>query len=282
MPLRHVLLPIAVTVALFTPRAFASEHVFDVTGVVRSPLQEGRVVITHEDIAGFMPAMTMGFTVANPAEAAPLVVGDRVQFHLKVSETASRAADFKLLGRAATTSSTAATPTASRRLHEGDRVPGFSLLNQDGLPLTASAFSGHLTVLTFIFTRCPVPEYCPAMARRFAQLQRAILADPSLATRTRLLSISIDPDFDRPKMLQDYGAAVGANPAVWQFATGDKAEINRLSAAFAVFTERNGVSLDHTLCTALVDGEGRVVGLWRGNKWDTAEIVSALQRAGHR
>lgn len=155
-------------------------------------------------------------------------------------------------------------------------MPPFSLLNQDGEKLTATELIGHVTVATFIFSRCPVPEYCPAMALRFAQLQKRILADTALAGRARLLSITLDPEFDRPEILKAYGAAVGANPTIWQFATGEKSEIDALTKAFAVFTERNGVMLDHTLCTAVIDGNGRVIEIWRGNSWKADELFAAL------
>jgi protein SCO1/2 len=282
MHLRRFVVFLAATGILLVPQLPGAERIFDVTGVVRSPAKEGRIVITHDEITGFMPAMTMGFSVAPSGEAAPLQVGDRVQFRLHVTETSSIATDFKLLGR---TSSVAPGNTSSRaahRLREGDRVPAFALLNQEGAPLTADVFGGHLTIVTFVFTRCPVPEYCPAIALRFGQLQRAIQSNPDLAARVRLLSISIDPEFDRPEILKAYGAAVGADPAIWQFATGEKTEIARISADFAVFTERNGVTLDHTLCTALIDADGRVVELWRGSGWRADEVIAALVRAAAR
>jgi protein SCO1/2 len=279
MQLRPFLLITTAVVALAVPRSFAAEQVFDVTGIVRAPLKAGHVVITHEDIPGFMPGMTMGFRVANPAEAATLVVGDRVHFHLRVSETASSAADFTVVSRAGSTEPASNAPVARSRLHEGDRVPAFSLLDQDGQKFSNAALDGHRTIVTFIFSRCPVPEYCPAMALRFGQLQKAILANPKLAGRARLLSITLDPEFDRPKILKAYGAAVGANSAVWRFATGDKTEIDALTKAFAVFTERNGVTLDHTLCTALIGADGRIVQLWRGNGWRIDEVLAALPGA---
>lgn len=277
--MRSFFLITATVAALFAPCIRAAEQVFEVVGVVRAPLKGGRIVMTHEDIPGFMPAMTMGFTVANPSETATLVVGDRVRFHFRVSETASSAADFTVLSRGGSTETATATPAARSRLHEGDRVPSFSLLNQDGQPLTSAVLTGHVTIATFIFTRCPVPEYCPAMALRFGHLQKAILANPHLAGRVRLLSITLDPEFDRPEILKAYGAAVGADPAIWHFATGEKTEIDTLTSAFAVFTERNGVTLDHTLCTALIDRDGRVIEIWRGNSWKVDELLAAMTRA---
>jgi len=277
MQLRHFLRVAAIAAAMLGSRGIAADQIFDVTGVVRATLKASRVVITHEDIPGFMPAMTMSFTVEKPAEAAALVVGDKVRFHLHVSETASSVGDFTVLSRSGAPEPTTTAP-ARNRVHEGERVPFFSLLNQDGEKLTPAELAGHVTVATFIFSRCPVPEYCPAMALRFGQLQRAILANAKLAGQARLLSITLDPEFDRPEILKAYGSAIGANPRIWQFATGDKTEIGMLTKAFAVFTERNGVTLDHTLCTALIDREGRVRELWRGNGWNVDEIVAALTR----
>lgn len=277
--MRPFFLITATVVTFLIPQIFAAEQIFDVTGVVRAPLKEGRVVITHEDIPGFMPGMTMGFAVANPAEAASLVVGDRVRFRLRVSETASSASDFTVAGRTLSSEPTRAATDRRPRLREADRVPPFSLLDQDGKKFTEAGLIGQVTVVTFIFSRCPVPEYCPAMALRFGQLQKAILADDRLAGRARLLSITLDPEFDRPEILKAYGAAIGANPAIWHFATGDKTEVDALTKAFAVFTERNGVMLDHTLCTALIDREGRVIEFWRGTAWKVDELFAALTRA---
>ncbi len=269
---------IAATAAAFVAaRATPEEKVFAVSGVIRAPLdRDGRIVVAHEDIPGFMPAMTMGFGVANPSEAAALRAGDRVRFRLRVNGTSSRATDFTIGGHDAAPAPTKTASVGHGRLREGDVVPEFSLTSETNHPFTAAELRGHLTVVTFIFSRCPVPEYCPAMALRFAQLQKAILAEPKWVPRVRLLSITLDPEFDRPEILQAYGAAVGANPAVWQFATGGKDEIAKLTKSFAVYAERNGVTLDHTLCTALIDDEGRVVEIWRGNGWGAGEVMAAV------
>jgi len=279
MHLRSFLFLASTAAAVFTISLGAAERVFDVTGVVRAPLKNGRVVISHEDIPGFMPAMTMGFTLSNPTEAVTLVVGDKVKFHFRVSETASSAADFVVLGRVDAPDGATPPVKSIPRVREGDPVPSFSLLDQDGRAFTTAQLSGRVTVLTFIFSRCPVPEYCPAMALRFSALQKVIRADPRLARSAHLLSITIDPEFDRPEILKAYGAAVGADPAYWQFATGEKAEVNTLTQAFSVFAQRNGVTLDHTLCTALIGRDGRVIELWRGNGWKIDEVIAALNRA---
>lgn len=259
----------------------AAERVFDVTGIVRGRLDDGRLVIEHDEIPGFMAAMTMAFNVADPKEAAALRNEDRVRFRFRVSPGSSVAEGFVVTGRAPPP---APAPTAARgsRLRPGDAVPDFALVDENGQPLTAARFRDRLTVVTFIFTRCPVPEFCPALALRFGEIQKALRTDleSALAARVRLLSVTLDPEFDRPEILKVYGESIGADPAVWNFATGDQAVIDGLSRAFAVFAERNGATLDHSLCTALIGPEGRVVELWRGSAWKAAEVLAALRTAG--
>ncbi len=164
------------------------------------------------------------------------------------------------------------------RLRKGDAIPPLSLVDQDGQPLTASVFNGRLTVLTFVFTRCPVPDYCPLLSRRFSQIQAALATDGGRTRDVRLLSVTIDPIFDTPPVLKAYAQAVGADPSRWRFAGGDSAEITRLARAFSVYVERNGALLDHTLATVLVDRTGHIVEIWRGNGWKTSEILDAVQR----
>lgn len=164
-------------------------------------------------------------------------------------------------------------------------MPDFALENEDGRPLRRAILDGHLTLITFIFTRCPVPQYCPLMARHFGELQGAILADSELAGRFHLLSITLDPVFDRPAVLKQYGAAVGADPRVWSFATGPIQVIDSLVQAFSVYRQRDGVLLDHTLCTALLAPNGKIVEIWRGNDWKPADVLalarSQISASGH-
>ncbi|HEY0947506.1 MAG TPA: SCO family protein [Opitutaceae bacterium] len=267
--------------ALTAPLAFAAERVFEVTGVIRSRLEDGRLVIAHDKIEGFMPAMTMAFAVAHAADTAALVPGDRVRFRFRVGETKSFAEAFAVLARASEAPAAPPPHAASvkrSRLRAGDAMPAFSLVDERGQPFGPADLRDRLTIVTFIFTRCPVPEFCPTMARRFGQLQEAIQTDPTLAARARLLSVTLDPEFDRPDVLDAYARAVGAVPSVWRFATGDRTQIDALTKAFAVYTERNGVTLDHTLCTALLGPDGRVVEIWRGNGWRVEEVLAVLRQ----
>ena len=246
------------------------------TGVVRAPHAEGAITIEHDPIPGFMPAMTMPF-YANASDAAGLKAGDRVQFAFHVG-TESRATNFQKLP--ALPSAGPVTPSAPRpttaRLRPGDRVPDFALTSATAQPLTAADFDGEHTLVTFIFTRCPVPEFCPLMARKFQELQQA---SREQRLGLRLLSITIDPEHDRPDVLHAYSKSLDADPARWRFATGPLDEIARLTRAFAVRTEFNSGRLDHTLATALIGPDRRVVEIWRGNGWKPAEVLARLPAA---
>lgn len=281
MQLRSLFLIAAATAGLLGSRALANEQVFQVVGVIRAPLAGGRLVIAHDDIPGFMPAMTMAFAVEQPVDAEFLKVGDKVHFQLRVGEAAAAVSDFSVIDHE-TLPSAAKPPSTRSRLREGDAVPDFSLIDQEGRPFAATELHGRLTVATFIFSRCPMPDYCPAMALRFAELQKAIAANPKLAAGVRLLSITLDPEFDRPTILKAYGQAVGANPAIWRFATGEKDGIAALAKSFAVFAERNGATLEHTLCTALIGRDGRVVEIWRGNGWHADEVLTTISRVNQK
>jgi protein SCO1 len=262
--------------------ARAGEKNYTVTGVIRAPLdRDDRITIAHEAIPGLMPAMTMAFSVADTSEAAALKPGDHVRFELSVSKEPWTVAHFLVVSHQAASESVKKGPSLRRRLREGDAFPELALTTQNNEPFTTADFKGRLTLITFIFSRCPVPEYCPAMAIRFRQIQKAIVADAKLASRVRLLGITLDPEFDRPDILKAYGEAVGADPAIWRFVTGTKEEIATLTKAFAVYTERNGVTLDHTLCTALIGSDGRVIEIWRGNGWRAEEILTAVAHANH-
>ncbi len=246
-----------------------------VTGTVVAAPEGGTVRIAHEDIPGYMPAMTMPFAVS-AEDAKALRVGDRVQFLLRPESSGLWMESVTVIGRDDRPEArlTSANGRVSR-LHEGDVLPPFSLVDQAGAPLTDRDLRGHPTLVTFIFTRCPVPEFCPLMSRRFKQVQERLDARGG-APAVRLLSVTLDPEFDTPPVLAAYARSLGADVARWRFAGGDPDAVLGLARAFSIYTERNGALLDHTLATALVDDDGRVVRIWRGNGWTVDEVLGAI------
>ncbi len=166
-------------------------------------------------------------------------------------------------------------------LKPGEEIPNQLLIDQDGQPRPLSTLRGHRVALTFIYTRCPMPDFCPLMDRHFATIQREIKATPELAD-VRLLSVSFDPQFDTPPVLKAHAKKYEADPQVWSFVTGDRDEITRFAARFGVSVERaeqNPIDITHNLRTAIIDPQGRLVKVHTGNSWTPADIVADLKAA---
>ncbi len=256
------------------PAVEAGVRRLPVTGVVVAAPEGREVRIAHDDIPDYMPAMTMAFTLADAS--VRLAPGDRVRFRLRVGSGPSVAEDVAVTGRGAAIPVEAGAPPPAR-LKRGDTIAPFALIDERGRAFTDADLRGHQTLVTFIFTRCPVPEFCPLMTSRFKALQTTLARDRSLPRDTQLLSITLDPAFDTPAVLDAYAKAMGAEPGRWRFAGGDSDAVQRIARAFSVYVEKNGAMLDHTLATALVDRRGRIVEIWRGNGWKLDEVTTALR-----
>lgn len=175
-------------------------------------------------------------------------------------------------------------PTAGRAeskgvtLSEGDKVLPVALVNQDGKEITIGASDGRAVVLTFIFSRCPVASFCPAMSANFAQIQEAMRKDSTLAGKVHLISVSIDPAFDTPEVLKRYSEHFALDNADWSFVTGKPEDVAKLTAAFSLFMDSSAEgSIDHTLATALIGPDGRIRKFWRNNQWTPEDILKELQ-----
>ena len=239
------------------------------------------VTIKHEDIDGFMPAMTMPFKVNDRKLLDGMAPGDLVTATLVVESGNAYLSRIERTGRAPLAQAPPA-HHAPQTLNRGDPVPDAALIDQDGKPRRLSEWRGRVLGVTFTYTRCPLPNFCPLMDRHFAEVQRAIAADRSLKERARLLTVSFDPEFDTPRVLAAHAEGVGADPVVWTFATGDRGTIDRLTEAFGVSVFREGddqAAVVHNLRTAVVDPRGRLVEIFNGNEWKPADLVGALRSA---
>ena len=263
----------------------AARH-YEVRGIIRGFAPDRRTIdVEHEDIRGFMPSMTMPFSVRGKNEIAELGIGDAISFRLSVTDQNSwidqikkiNADDVRLPAPAATPE-TRSKVDASPRLREGDAMPPFQLIDQDGKKIDMEKFRGSPFVLTFIFTRCPLPNFCPLMSNHFAELQAAIKSGSGSLAQTRLLSISFDPDFDTPQVLKAYAAHAQADSDIWTFTTGEKSEIDDLTHEFSVYVQTEGGTISHGLATALIDKYGKIDKIWRGNGWTSEEVVREIRQ----
>jgi len=256
---------------------------FVVQGILRGIDFAGRsVTVEHEDIAGFMPAMTMPFDVKTMAEVEPLKAGDAIEFQLIVNAKASWIEGVKKIDpreiQLPDKKVVESDPTAKvARLKEGDVLPEFQLMDSKGRQLTRDTFAGKPLLITFIFTRCPIPNFCPLMTNNFREIQQALAEAPDRAASVQFLSISFDSEFDTPEVLAQYAARHTKDTDQWRFATGTAAETRRLTQAFSVTVQPESGTISHGLATMLVGADGVIRSIWRGNGWKPAEVVEALR-----
>ena len=260
---------------------------YELTGqilVVKPETNE--VLVKHEDIPGFMPAMTMPYVVSDPALLKDRAAGDLIKATLVVAQERAYLSTITKIGSAPLPEDARTTiPAAAgvRILQPGDTVPDTPLIDLDGQPVSLKGFAGSALAVSFIYTRCPLPQFCPLIDRRFGEVQKLAEGDPSLRGKIKLVSISFDPKFDRTELLLAHAKTVGAEPNVWRFATADEAIVDRLAAEFGinVVREKDG-TITHNLRTAVIDPSGHVVSIVDNNTWTADELASALRTAGHR
>ncbi|MEI6669110.1 MAG: SCO family protein [Acidobacteriota bacterium] len=238
------------------------------------------ITIKHGDIKGFMPAMTMPFPIKRAGLLDGLAVGDLVTATLVVTDQESFLSTLEKTGSLPPDRRSTGQPMLSDSLRPGAIIPDIGLTDQTGHKFTLAAYRGQYVVFTFVYTRCPLPDYCPRMSTHFAAIQRAFADRPSLRMGTRLLSISFDPDFDTSDILAAYAKRVGADDAVWRFATAPRAPLDAFGLALGLTVMREGMAGDditHNLRTVLMDREGKLVKIYNGNDWSPDDVVRDLE-----
>lgn len=253
---------------------------FKVRGILHGiDLEQKSITVEHEDIPGFMPAMTMPFYYKDKDEAAmkKISAGSGISFRFVVTEDDSWVSDVKEIPAEKVKRVSAPKPSAAAaRVREGDRMPEFRLVDQDGKVFTREDLKGRATLVTFIFTRCPVPNFCPLMQSRFMDLQGRIAEDAAVKEKLHLLSISFDPK-DTPQVLGSYAKRHSAKPAIWTHAGGTADEAGKLTKAFSVYVLEESGTFSHGLCTALIDERGTILKIWRGNEWEVDEVWKEIK-----
>jgi len=237
------------------------------------------VTIKHDDIRGLMPGMTMPFKVSESRLLEGLEVGDLVSGTLAVEKSTGYLVSLQRTGHEAPPPLD--TPP-SNILRLGERAPDGKLIDETGAPRTLADWRGKVLVVTFIYTRCPFPDFCPRMDRQFKSVQTDILANSQLRDRVALLSISFDPVFDTPPVLAAHAKELGADPRVWHFATGERGSIDRIASQFGVSIVREGTgaeSVTHNLRTAVIGSDGTLQTVFTGNEWTPADLIDAVRRA---
>ena len=240
--------------------------------------ERNEVLIKHGDIKGFMPGMTMPFKVKDADLLSGKQAGDLVTATLVVSDLEAHLSSLTRTGHAALETPPVVSD-APRVLMPGEEVPDALLVDQDGKPFPFSRLRGHRVALTFIYTRCPLPDFCPMMDRHFAAVQNAVKSTPALAD-VRLVTMTLDPEFDTPAVLKPHAQNLNADPAIWSFVTAEPKDAGRFSSQFGLYVEHNpqsAIDITHNLRTAVIDSSGRLVTVHSGNDWTPAGLIAELK-----
>lgn len=238
----------------------------------------GALVVSHEDIPDFMDAMTMPFTLKDPYWLGVAKPGDKVTATLVVDGEESWLEEVVIVSEGAADPDAPAGAATSHEPEPGDPVPNFTLVNQDGEKISLDRYRGRTLVLTFIYTRCPLPDYCPLMTSNFTEIDEELRKDSALGAKTRLLSVSVDPAFDTPKVLRGYGEGHGLKDfGRWEYASGSEGEVKKMAEYFGLQYKEEGGQIIHSLRTAVIGPDGKLVKIYRGNEWKPAEVVELIR-----
>jgi len=261
----------------------SDQRVYTLQGQVLAvaPNHDG-ATIKHDEIKGLMPAMTMPYKVKEAKLLDHIAPGDLVNATLVVVSNDAYLTEVNKIGSAPLEQQPAATQAASsgfELLKPGEAVPDASFVDQDGKKLGFSAFKGSTLVVTFIYTRCPLPTFCPLMDRHFATIQTRLKDDPALKN-VHLVSISFDPITDTPPVLKKHARTLEADPRRWTFLTGTRDDVDQFGARFGVSISRaldDPLNVTHTLRTAVVDADGKLVKVYTGNEWTPEQVLADLK-----
>jgi protein SCO1/2 len=250
-------------------------------------------VIDGDTIQGFMEAMQMSYKIKDAEESGSLAPGDSITAEIVVVDTQDKDKDavpdywlekVKVTGHS---KPSADKPTAQQHIPAtGEEVPDFHFTNQNTRQISFKQYRGQVLFVTFIYTRCPFPDYCPRIGAQFAQLRQQLDADASLAGKTRLLCISFDPAHDTPKVLRDYGFSLLHSRESklfdrWDFAVPRAADLPEIADYFALtYVPENGL-ITHSLSTAVIGPDGKIVNWYYGSEWQVSDLVKDATGALH-
>ena len=262
---------------------------FITRGVIRDiPADGASLVIRHEEIPGFMPKMTMEFEVRDPKEIRGLSIGDSVIFNIRATQEDSWIDGLRRAGTNDVIDPTPKDPSSAALLHvatlkPGDPMPDAELFGEDGRTVRFSDYKGKALAFTFIFTRCPLPNYCPRMNVNFSEARELLLQKMEGPTNWQFLSISFDPEFDKPSVLNRYAFSYrGAITNQWVFAAASTNLLASMSPQldFRFANERG--SFQHNLRTVVLDANGRVFRYFEGNKWTPEDLAASISEAASK
>ncbi len=269
-------------------RAETAAKRYPFTGrVVSVDVQAQSAIIDGDAIPGFMDAMAMPYKTKPPEALNHLLPGDSISADVVVIQPKdSEPPDYWLENVKVLRHNDASHATGANSLHmpsPGEEVPDFSFTDQSGKRISLKQYRGKVVLVTFVYTRCPFPDFCPRMSSNFAEIYKQLGSDPALAS-TRLLSVTFDPEHDTPKVLHDYAYSVAHthDPALfkrWEFAAPSAADLPRLANFFALTIQPEGGTITHNLSTAVVGPDGKIAKWYHGSDWQPSDLIKDASEA---
>jgi len=243
--------------------------------VLKVDRDSSTVTVSHEDIPGYMDAMVMPFAVRDRSQLAEVRPGDRIAFRLNVKDEQSWIDKLQMLSAAPVDVGLTQTPAVSTLVPPGSEVPDFTLTNQDGQPVSLSSLRGKVVAVTFIYTRCPLPDYCPRMITNLQAIERRF--PERVGKDLALAAVTFDPQYDTVTRMKEYAQFFKADKSGWQFLTGSVDDVSRVAGMFGVeFWPEEGL-ITHTLQTAVVDKEGKLVASVEGKDYSPKQLADLVE-----
>jgi protein SCO1/2 len=258
----------------------ATNRTFAVRGVVQAiPADKKHATIKHEQIPGYMAAMTMDFSVKDTNVLNGIAAGDEITFNLVVAENDDWIENLQPIGKTNVVT-LPAWRIVENELKPGDTLPDFEFTGEDGNVFHLADFRGRAVAFTFFFTSCPLPEFCPRMNKNFADARKILTADTNAPANWQLLSISFDPDFDKPQIISGYATFYrGSDPDRWRFAVASTNTLVGLAPKVDLNFWRENGSISHNLRTVVLDVNGKISSQFDGNAWTAEELAAAIRAA---
>lgn len=260
-----------------------SPTTYTLTGrVISKQSATQQLIIDNDDIPGFMAAMTMPYAVKDPDGFQRVQPADVIRADVIVEQPGKFWLEHLTVIGKASSRATVEGP-APQVLMIGDRVPDVPMVNQDGKTLHFAQFKGKFLLLTLVYTRCPFPDYCPLLSRQFAAIQKELAKNPDDYKKTHLMSITLDPNYDKPPVLREYGLSYLEHDPKgfehWDFVSTTPADLQKLTESFGLSYSEQNSQINHSLNTILLAADGTVADMWPGNEWQTSEVLDVMRHA---
>ena len=255
--------------------AFGCATTYEGRGLVlRADPASSTLTVSHDPIIGYMGAMVMPFTVRDGHALRDVRPGDVIEFRLRPKDSGTEIDRIRHLSAAGTDGGLTQTPAVAALVKTGERVPDFTLTDQHGATVTLSGLRGSVVVITFIYSRCPLPDYCPRMVANLAEVKNRYR--DRLGRDLTLLTVTFDPKYDTPEVLNAFAARYGGNAPGWHFLSGSPEAIAAVCASFGIEYWPDQGLITHTLQTAVIDREGRLRASVEGRGFSGRQIADLV------